>query len=56
MDQNAEIPAGGGGQPGFATAGGKNLHGLDKELRLAPNYIAWSSGIIVLCRLWKSDL
>lgn len=33
------IQGGGGGQPGFATAGGKNPQGLDEALRLARNYI-----------------
>jgi alanyl-tRNA synthetase len=34
------IQGGGGGQPGFATAGGKNPLGLDEALRLARNYVA----------------
>ena len=34
------IQGGGGGQPGFATAGGKNPNGLDEALKLARNYIA----------------
>jgi len=34
------IQGGGGGQPGFATAGGKNPAGLDEALRLARNYVA----------------
>jgi len=33
------IQGGGGGQPGFATAGGKNPQGLDEALKLARNYI-----------------
>ena len=33
------IQGGGGGQPGFATAGGKNPQGLDEALRLARNYV-----------------
>jgi len=33
------IQGGGGGQPGFATAGGKNPEGLDEALKLARNYI-----------------
>ena len=33
------IQGGGGGQPGFATAGGKNPEGLDEALRLSKNYI-----------------
>ena len=34
------IQGGGGGQPGFATAGGKNPNGLDEALKLARNYVA----------------
>jgi alanyl-tRNA synthetase len=34
------IQGGGGGQPGFATAGGKNPDGLDEALKLARNYVA----------------
>jgi alanyl-tRNA synthetase len=34
------IQGGGGGQPGFATAGGKNPQGLDDALRLARNYVS----------------
>lgn len=34
------IQGGGGGQPGFATAGGKNPQGLDEALKLAEKYIA----------------
>ena len=34
------IQGGGGGQPGFATAGGKNPQGLDEALRLARNYVS----------------
>jgi alanyl-tRNA synthetase len=33
------IQGGGGGQPGFATAGGKNPQGLDEALRLARKYV-----------------
>jgi len=33
------IQGGGGGQPGFATAGGKNPQGLDQALKLARNYV-----------------
>ena len=33
------IQGGGGGQPGFATAGGKNPQGLDEALKLARNYV-----------------
>ncbi len=35
-----EIQGGGGGQPHFATAGGRNADGLDKALALAKNLIA----------------
>jgi alanyl-tRNA synthetase len=34
------IQGGGGGQPGFATAGGKNPQGLDEAMKLARNYVA----------------
>jgi alanyl-tRNA synthetase len=34
------IQGGGGGQPGFATAGGKNPLGLDEALMMARNYVA----------------
>jgi len=34
------IQGGGGGQPGFATAGGKYPDGLDEALKLARNYVA----------------
>jgi len=34
------IQGGGGGQPGFATAGGKNPQGLDEALKQARNYVA----------------
>ncbi|MCJ8211211.1 alanine--tRNA ligase [Mucilaginibacter sp. RS28] len=35
-----EIQGGGGGQPFFATAGGKDITGLDKALQKAESYIA----------------
>ena len=34
-----EIQGGGGGQPGYATAGGKNLEGLDKAMQVAMDEI-----------------
>ncbi|MCQ2281090.1 MAG: alanine--tRNA ligase [Bacteroidales bacterium] len=34
-----EMQGGGGGQPGFATAGGKNLEGLDKAIQVASEMI-----------------
>ncbi|MCQ2295430.1 MAG: alanine--tRNA ligase [Bacteroidales bacterium] len=34
-----EIQGGGGGQPGYATAGGKNLEGLDKAIQAAAEMI-----------------
>ncbi|MBP5535919.1 MAG: alanine--tRNA ligase [Bacteroidales bacterium] len=35
-----EIQGGGGGQPGYATAGGKNLDGLDKAMQVAAELVA----------------
>jgi alanyl-tRNA synthetase len=34
-----EIDGGGGGQPFFATAGGKNLEGLDSVIKVASDFI-----------------
>ena len=34
-----EIEGGGGGQPFFATAGGKNINGLEKAIDVSLNYI-----------------
>lgn len=34
-----EMQGGGGGQPGYATAGGKNLDGLDKAMKVAQEMI-----------------